>query len=644
MQGPILNIPGLFISQKTLGTSFDLRSEAQSAVFEKLINQYGIILHRAAGGSYSGEGLATNSGLNFAVAPFTGIVKDIDGIVKSITVPTLDQSIDFSLLANGTYYVVAQVKKVYVEPGTITLTNGSKTVTGSGTAFTKRLGHGMQFVITTSGSGNDGVYEIDIVSNDTLATLKDTFTGTTEATLAFSAGGRFPDPSFLPATTVAYRLYEYESYEIVATQSAVAAHQLYICDVAKGTSDLTLTDKRVPFKFGYHTHINTDLSDATFAEEKTFLKRIVTTLTGTDEIEHSYSGGTAAQYPYHTDQVPSVNTWYHGIGKLTALVTTVGNYFGSFGGALATSNVIHEEGVVEGASTVGMRIVKLYLGLKSVVNGTLSFWNATNDFKTTIQSSTTTSDKLFTLPNESGTPSLTNHLHSGVYNAWRGFQAAPDNWPSNLVAGDVFSNAYGTFIFVANSPGTVGFTHGSKALDGSSTLFTSNLARFMSIVITASTGSNNGIYEVDTVTSDTVATLKSTYVGITESALAYMIVEQIGGATKRDKMYLHGSIGSTGFLVVDGYQTTQPLGFPLGRSGCVTALTYVDTAGNAVTLDMAYDVNGLNHFAAGSKLTAQAIADSKDVTTYLNNGVIDGLTEQAATKTVVLIIFEVTLD
>ncbi|MFA5349348.1 MAG: hypothetical protein WC309_03205 [Candidatus Paceibacterota bacterium] len=388
MQGGLFNKSGLFITLKMLDTAFNLRSEALSAMFEKMSSQYGIILQRsqsallrtniltgnntnfAAGlGDWSGSGttwdsvgnrmkitsgiatiylnllaygygtyrisftMATGSvhyvrlngelvtfssgssiswtglititsgnlanmslsieadtgailyvdnivfealntfvnsddgfcsidGTDVEIKAFDAIVKDTDGMMKSIIVPS-DDSIDFNgTHADGTWKVLAQVKKVYNEEGTIAFTNGSKNVTGTGTEFTKRLGRRMKLVIVDSTLGNDGVYEISTITDDTHLVLKNTYTGTSESDLPFSSGAVFPDVSFLPATYSEYRAYEMESYEFVVTQDAVGSHQIYLCDVViAGGVPVSVEDKRTAFTLSPHAHYLSDITD-----------------------------------------------------------------------------------------------------------------------------------------------------------------------------------------------------------------------------------------------------------------------------------------------------------------------------------------------------------------------------------------------
>ena len=213
-------------------------------------------------GTNSTEGLCAISDLNhITVEAFKAIVKDSDGVVKGINVES-QQTIDFTGKGDGTWKVLAQVKKKYNEEGTILLTNGSKDVVGTDTKFTEILGAKMQLVILDSVEGSNGEYEVESVTSDVALTLKDAFTGTTESDLPFSVGGVFPDPNIYPATIAGYRCYEKEDYEFILSQSAVAAHQLYLGDVViAGGVISTVADQRTAFKFKPHAHVQADITD-----------------------------------------------------------------------------------------------------------------------------------------------------------------------------------------------------------------------------------------------------------------------------------------------------------------------------------------------------------------------------------------------
>jgi hypothetical protein len=225
-----------------------------------------VILTQIINSSVSDEGLCSISDpYRIAVKAFDAIIKDTDGMVKALHIPS-DQVIylpDYLIsYGSGTWKLLAQIKTLYLEEGTIALTNGSKNVVGTNTKFTTRLGRKMQLVILDSGEGNNGIYEVETITSDTAIVLKDIFTGTTESSLMYSIGGVFPDPNLYPATIAGYRCYELEDYEFVVTQEAVASNQIYLCDITTVAGAITIvTDKRTAFKFSAHVHQKADITD-----------------------------------------------------------------------------------------------------------------------------------------------------------------------------------------------------------------------------------------------------------------------------------------------------------------------------------------------------------------------------------------------
>lgn len=213
-------------------------------------------------GSNSTEGLcAISNNTHITVNAFNAIVKDTDGVVKGIKFSS-QQTIDLSSYGDGSWKVLAQVKKTYYADGTIDLTNGSKNIAGSNTKFTEVLSGKMKIVILDSNYGSNGVYEVESITDDSNLILKDAFTGTSESDMPFAIGAMFPDPNIYPSTIAGYRCYELEDYEFIITQSAVASNQIYLCSltIAGGVIN-TLTDQRIPFKFKPHAHIQADITD-----------------------------------------------------------------------------------------------------------------------------------------------------------------------------------------------------------------------------------------------------------------------------------------------------------------------------------------------------------------------------------------------
>ena len=94
---------------------------------------------------------------------------------------------------------------IWVRAGTVTLTNGSKKVTGSGTAWntgTNKVGKGCAFIY------NNIEYEVDYVNSDTELYLVDTYSGTTGSGLSYriqiAVTDTIPELASRIATALAY--------------------------------------------------------------------------------------------------------------------------------------------------------------------------------------------------------------------------------------------------------------------------------------------------------------------------------------------------------------------------------------------------------------------------------------------------------
>lgn len=80
---------------------------------------------------------------------------------------------DLLFIGGGTIYGGSRKEAAY-ETGTVKVTQGSKTVTGSGTKWTEAVDVGMLFQV-----GNERVYVVSSVDSDTQLTLRDAYQGTT---------------------------------------------------------------------------------------------------------------------------------------------------------------------------------------------------------------------------------------------------------------------------------------------------------------------------------------------------------------------------------------------------------------------------------------------------------------------------------
>lgn len=143
------------------------------------------------------------------------------------------------------------------EAGTLTFTNGSKTVTVTDGSFAK-LDPYESLVITDSVSGNNGVYEIYEIPSSGILELVNIFTGTTESGLTWKIAGNFKGYKTASATDL---IYTYDDYEVsVSTQDSAEGLLLAIIRKTAGVIS-TITDSRSDNLFSMKTLSKTVADD-----------------------------------------------------------------------------------------------------------------------------------------------------------------------------------------------------------------------------------------------------------------------------------------------------------------------------------------------------------------------------------------------
>lgn len=111
-------------------------------------------------------------------------------------------------VTNGLRYVYQpqdiDLSKDDYSTGTVTITNGSTTVTGVGTSWTQAAHGNMQFQVTDGSDGN--WYEILSVSSTTSLTLKTPYVGPSVAAVAYRLGQMFIFPGEYDDVPIDYAL------------------------------------------------------------------------------------------------------------------------------------------------------------------------------------------------------------------------------------------------------------------------------------------------------------------------------------------------------------------------------------------------------------------------------------------------------
>jgi hypothetical protein len=241
----IIGIRGLFLGLVPFMRQFNLKAKEESKKLDISIGTYGIVVqYTDASGTLTGQGLVTKiSDSVIEIAAFRALVQDSDGMAHYVDVPATQ--IDVSGYGNGTYKILFEYVSTYFEEGTIALQQGDATVVGTNTKFTEILAPNMYIVISNSGSGNNGKYQIDSITDDDHLELKTVFSGTSESGLNFAAGGHFPDPNVHPTTDNGYRIYENDTYNVLATTSSKGTAQYWLAQVVVASGEVgTITDKR----------------------------------------------------------------------------------------------------------------------------------------------------------------------------------------------------------------------------------------------------------------------------------------------------------------------------------------------------------------------------------------------------------------
>lgn len=214
-----------------------------------LIDTYGLIIEQLGETTYNTDWLAAKTGDNeITVQPgkavlFSTYPRKVElAASKALAIPTGD----------ATYKVLIKYAESNYEEGTVDVTNGSATVTGTGTKFTEIFAVNRRIVI------NDEPYTVLSVESDTSLTLAENYSGDTDTDLNFKTGGWF---TAYPESINDNLIYGYDSYEFVIKTGAKEDDEYWIAEVVvSGGVITTVTDKRTEniFKLFLNTPTLTD--------------------------------------------------------------------------------------------------------------------------------------------------------------------------------------------------------------------------------------------------------------------------------------------------------------------------------------------------------------------------------------------------
>lgn len=201
-----------------------------------ITNTFGFVIRKLPNGELDYDLKTNNKGSSIDMSGGY-LIADDNGALRIIRIPS--QAISLSGLVDGTTYGLYIVPKQHnYEEGTLTFTNGSKSVVVTGGNFNKlKTFDGL--VIDTSTLGNNGAYKIYNVTSTTSLDLTEEFTGTTETNLKWKVSGDLGKDNPEPQDLIFY----YDGYDIVLSSSPITGFKVAEFILSAGLIT-TLTDKR----------------------------------------------------------------------------------------------------------------------------------------------------------------------------------------------------------------------------------------------------------------------------------------------------------------------------------------------------------------------------------------------------------------
>lgn len=204
-------------------------------VLNKVIEADGLVIEKDVSGPIGNDWLVQKISSNqISIQPGAAIVRSTGDKLRYVE----NEAVQTVTVYNSTIkiYVVLQYEATNYEQGTITLTNGSATVIGDGTEFTKVLAANRRIFV-------DGTpYTVLSVQSATQCTLASSYSGSTVSDVKYKVGAWFTS---YPSGESDNLLYEYDSFRIVLKTSAPSAGDLYLADVNVTSGVIqSVTDKR----------------------------------------------------------------------------------------------------------------------------------------------------------------------------------------------------------------------------------------------------------------------------------------------------------------------------------------------------------------------------------------------------------------
>lgn len=191
-------------------------------VIKPLIKTYGLINsynnNHILGPEWKVERYGDNE---IRVLSGTALLPDMDRIPRFVKLP--EHQIISTGSTDGNYSVVLRYKTTNYESGTISVVNGSTSVTGTNTKFTKILSINRRIRIGTS------FYTVDSVTDDENLVIIESFDQPNATDVKFKVGGWFVGTP--PVAEADNLIYELDSYEIILKTGAIAEFEVVLANI-----------------------------------------------------------------------------------------------------------------------------------------------------------------------------------------------------------------------------------------------------------------------------------------------------------------------------------------------------------------------------------------------------------------------------
>lgn len=210
------------IGSLEFGRTQELISSSALEVIKPLIKTYGLINsynnNHILGSAWKVEHYGDNE---IRVLSGTALLPDIEKIPRFVKLP--ENQIFNTGSTDGIYSVVLRYKATNYEEGTISISNGSASVIGIKTKFTKTLSTNRRIKIGTS------FYTVESVADDENLGIVESFDQPNVTDGKYKVGGWFVGTP--PLAEADNLIYELDSYEIIFKTGAIAEYEVVLAQI-----------------------------------------------------------------------------------------------------------------------------------------------------------------------------------------------------------------------------------------------------------------------------------------------------------------------------------------------------------------------------------------------------------------------------